>query len=462
MCAALSPRRRLAGALAGLVILPLLTLGLAELRGIVTRPSQMLLYLLVVVVVALVGGLLPALAAAVAASALLAYYFVPPIHGIGVADLNNVVAVVAFLLVAGSVSSVVGLAARRTREAEALAAANAVLAEEQAALRQVATLVARGLPPAEVFAAAAEEAGHVLATDGTVIVRLDPDSAATLVAGTGAYADVLPVGSRWTLEPPLALAGALRTGRPARLDDTSQAPGAYGTAIRRLGIRSAVAAPIVVEGRLWGAIAVGRRRGRFPADTEQRMARFTELVGAAIANSESRAELRVLAEEQAALRRVATLIAHGLPPAEVFTAVAREVGTVLGADVTLVARLDSDGTATVLARVGDRPDELAVGSRWKPEPPLALAEVLRTGRSARLDDYNPPSGAYADAARRLGILSGVATPIIVEGQLWGAISLGGRHGPLPADTEQRMVGFTELIGTAIANADSRAQLTASR
>jgi signal transduction histidine kinase len=183
------------------------------------------------------------------------------------------------------------------------------LAEEQAAQRRVATLVARGLPPAEVFAAVAEEIGHVLATDGTVIVRLDPDGATTHVASTGAYAIVILAGSRWNLEPPLALADALRTGRPARLDDVSQAPGAYGDAIRRLRIRSGVAVPIVVEGRLWGAIAIGARRGRFPADTEQRMAGFTELIGTAIANADSRAQLtasraRIVAAADDARRRI--------------------------------------------------------------------------------------------------------------------------------------------------------------
>ena len=86
LSAGLSPRRLLAGALTGLVLLPLLTLGLAQLRDVLNLPSQTLLYLLAVMVVALVGGLLPALAAAVAAAALLNYYFVPPFHSIAVAD----------------------------------------------------------------------------------------------------------------------------------------------------------------------------------------------------------------------------------------------------------------------------------------------------------------------------------------------------------------------------------------
>jgi signal transduction histidine kinase len=292
----------------GLVVLPLLTLGLVQLRDIVNRSSQMLLYLLVVVVVALVGGLVPALAAAVAAAALLAYYFIPP-DNFAVADPDAVVALVEFLLVAGAVSAVVGLAARRTREAEALATANAVFAEEQAALRRVATLVARGVPPADVFAAVTQEVGHVLGADSTLIVRLDPDGTATVAAGTGAYVDAMPVGSRWNLEPPLAMAVALCTGRPARLDDYNQAPGAYGDAVRRLGTRSGVATPIVVEGRLWGGIGIGTGRERFPADAEQRMAGFTELIGTAIANADSRAQLtasraRLVAAADDARRRI--------------------------------------------------------------------------------------------------------------------------------------------------------------
>ena len=302
-------QRRLAGAMTGLVVLPLLTLGLVQLRDIMNRSSLMMLYLLVVVLVALVGGLFPALAAAVAASALLAYYFISPLHNIAVADPDAVVALVEFLLVAGAVSSVVGLAARRTREAEALATANAVLAEEQAALRRVATLVARGVPPAEVFAAVTQEVGRVLGADSTLIVRLDPDGTAAVAACTGAYADAMPVGSRWNLEPPLAMAAVLCTGRPARLDDYTQAPGAYGERVRQLGTRSGVATPIFVEGRLWGGIGIGTGRERFPADTEQRMAGFTELIGTAIANADSRAQLtasraRIVAAADDARRRI--------------------------------------------------------------------------------------------------------------------------------------------------------------
>ncbi len=473
--AGLSLRRRLAGALTALTVLPLLTLGLAQLRGILNMPSQMLLYLLAVVVVALLGGLVPALAAAAAAAALLSYYFIdPPDFAIG--DPNDVVALVAFLLVAGAVSSVVGLAAHRAREAETLATANAesreelrVLAEEQAALRRVATLVARGVPPAEVFAAVAHEVATVVGADAAFIARLEPDGAITVVARCGAHPAELSLGSRWKPQPPIVAAVALETGRPARLDDYAQISGDYADATLRLGVRSGVATPIVVDGRLWGVISLGGRHGPFPDDTERRLAAFTELVGTAIANAEGRAqledsrdELRRIAQEQAALRRVATLVARGLPPAEVFAAVADEVSSVLGADGTVIVRRDPDGATTLVASVGAHRAELPVGSRWKPEPPVAVAVALRTRRPARCDDYSQAPGEYAGAVRRMGFRSSVAAPIVVEGRLWGGIAIGARRGLLPADTEERMAGFTELVGTAIANAEGRAQLEESR
>ena len=111
-----------------------------------------------------------------------------------------------------------------------------------------------------------------------------------------------------------------------------------------------MASPIVVEGALWGGLVVHSKRAEpFPQDTESRLANFTELVAAAIANTESRAGLARLGEEQAALRRVATLVARGVPPAEVFASVTEEVGRLLGTDLAGMARYKSDDTVIVLA-----------------------------------------------------------------------------------------------------------------
>lgn len=124
----LTLRRRLLGAALALVVLPLLTLVLADLRSTVTLSSDLLTFLLVVIVVALVGGLYPALPAAVAASALLNYYFTPPLHQFVITEGNHLLALLAFLAVAALTSSVVDLAARRTRQAARASAESATLA----------------------------------------------------------------------------------------------------------------------------------------------------------------------------------------------------------------------------------------------------------------------------------------------------------------------------------------------
>src|SRR5207244_780522 len=116
---------------------------------------------------------------------------------------------------------------------------------------------------------------------------------------------------------------------------------------RSIGIRSVVATPILVEGRLWGAITTGTSRDEpLPPDTESRLGQFTELMATAIANTESHARADRLAKEQAALRRVATLVAKELAPAQLFAKVAEEVANVLGeADCSLL-RDEGDGTVS--------------------------------------------------------------------------------------------------------------------
>ena len=114
------------------------------------------------------------------------------------------------------------------------------------------------------------------------------------------------------------------------------------------GMDSAVGAPIDVDGRLWGVMIAASREAPLPPDTETRLAGFTELVATAIANSQARVEVRGFAEEQAALRRVAILVAGGAAPEEVFAAVTAEAGRLLGIE-TIVHRYDVGDEATVVA-----------------------------------------------------------------------------------------------------------------
>jgi signal transduction histidine kinase len=230
--------------------------------------------------------------------------------------------------------------------------------------------------------------------------------------------------------------------------------------------------PIHVNGRLWGAIAVGSTQAPLPDGTEHRMTQFTDLVATAVANAQNRAaletsrdELARLAEEQAALRRVATLVARGIEPAEVFSAVAEEIRQLLGADNAGMGRFDPDGTSGVIvSSVGENPVNLPVGSRLELRDYLAPAVVWRTGRPAQVDEdaWSGAADPAADALREAGVRSLAASPIIVEGRLWGAVTAWTRQGPFPAGTADRMADFTELLATAVGNAESRAELAASR
>jgi signal transduction histidine kinase len=338
---------------------------------------------------------------------------------------------------------------------------SSALAAEQAALRRVATLVARGAAPEEVFAAITEEVGRLLPVDFADMSRCEPDGAVTFVAAWGSTAAVFPVGSRWIPEGKNLCSIVVRTGRPARIDSYADAYGPIDVAVREGGVRSGVGTPIVVEGRLWGVMAAGSSREEpMPADTEARLTQFTELLATAVANAESRAGLARLADEQAALRRVATLVAHGMPPEGVFAAVTDEVGRLLSVDMANMCRYEADGTLTFVASAGER---VPVGSRWPLGDTNLATLVFETGGSARIDNYADATGPLAEDMRGHGVRSAVGSPIIVEGRLWGVVAAASsQEQPLPPDTEARLASFTELVATAIANAESRAALAASR
>ena len=330
------------------------------------------------------------------------------------------------------------------------------LAKEQAALRRVATLVAGGASPPETFSAVAAEVGQLLGADVTVVLRYEPDGTGTVIGGWSVSGVTVPQSSGLTIVGVGVAVSVLRTGQPARTERFEGPPGSLPAHVRQLGAQSGVGAPITVEGRLWGAvIATSMQALPLSAGSESRIAQFTELLGTAIANAQARVELRRIADEQAALRRVATLVARSVTPAEVFSAVATEVRYLLGAEIVGIFRFEPDATATLLAATGAR---TALGSSWKLEPPLAIEAVFRTGRSARVDDYAHSSGETLDRIRHEGLRSSVASPIVAGGRPWGTISASMRRESLPTDTEQRMVDFTELVATAIANAQARVEL----
>jgi signal transduction histidine kinase len=178
---------------------------------------------------------------------------------------------------------------------------------------------------------------------------------------------------------------------------------------------------------------------------------------------QDREQLRRLADEQAALRRVATLVARAVPPDQLISAVTREVGLISGADLARMERYEADGTVRGVAAWSRGDEQLAVGTSFTLEGASIAALVLQTRAPVRVDSFDDASGPIAQEARELGIRSSVGCPIVVAGRLWGVIAASSRSDvPFPAETEIQMSEFTELVATAIANAQNQAELRASR
>jgi signal transduction histidine kinase len=338
------------------------------------------------------------------------------------------------------------------------------LAEEQAALRRVATLVAQGGQPGDVLDTVAAELADVLRGDHVVLCRYESGSELTVLAYRGTSSPRVPAGARINHEGDSVEAIVRRTERSARLESHEGARGTIAELARAAGVQVAVGAPVVVDGRLWGVASAAWNRGQPPpADTEERMARFAELLATAIANADSRAALTRLADEQAALRRVAVRVAEGAPPAAVFEAVTVETLTLLGADSASFLRYEPDGTATILAERNTVAHPVPPGTRLTIEGDSVTARILRTQRSCRIGDVTEMNSAIATLAHERGLRSAVAAPIMVDGRLWGVIvTHWARPDPPTAEAETQIDNFAQLVATAIANANSRDQLTASR
>jgi signal transduction histidine kinase len=310
------------------------------------------------------------------------------------------------------------------------------LAVERAALRRIGALAVRPASPWQVFGAIVEELGRLMPVDHVRMWRFEGDTA-TAVASAGALDDAMPVGLRESLDRDSLAARVHRTGRSQRVDDYAAVGGDFAARAIAVGAGSAAAIPIVVDGRRWGAlVAVDRAPRRLPHDAEACMDDFAALTAPAIANAESRTRADRLADEQAALRRVARLVSQDAPPGAIYEAVAAEMSALLGAE------------RVVLARFGRGDDVMAIAD---------------DGRSGPL----PPSDADlpASIARQLepcGVRVAVGAPVFVDGEPWGLAMAGWTPDKPPAaGAEERIAGMAEIFAAAIAGADVRDRVAAA-
>jgi len=299
-----------------------------------------------------------------------------------------------------------------------------------------------------------EPDGSVLKVDGVFIT--DRDDGEEFAAGVRSM----------RLPPGEGLAGRVwRTGQPSWVSDlTTAGPFPPLPPRQREGRRGTLAFPIVSDGEVILILQLSSDAPAAPDDgtlevlesTFQNVLQFAE-------RREAEAAERRLAAEQAALRRVATLIAEGAEPERVFQSVTSEVGQLFGAQTTNMVQYRPEGTsATLLGGWTAGVASIEPGTVLELDGEAAISQIRETGRPVRIDDYSQLTGNLAAQVQRLGARAAVAAPIMVQGYLWGAMIVISNEGPFPPRTETRIAEFTDLVALALSSTDAYAQLTASR
>jgi signal transduction histidine kinase len=230
---------------------------------------------------------------------------------VALARLQNWVVIGVFFIVALLSSSLAGLARASAIEADRRRHEADLAARQQTALRRVATLVARNVPPSEVFSAVVAELANCLDVQNAALLRYEPDGTALLLAAAHEPGlQKMPVGDRFSLDGDTIVAAVRRHGRAARMDSHDDAVGSTAARVRAMGLCSGVGAPIMVDRHVWGvAVAGSSQPHAFPPSAEQRLTDFADLIAIAIANVQARAELttsraRIVATADDTRRRI--------------------------------------------------------------------------------------------------------------------------------------------------------------
>ncbi len=332
------------------------------------------------------------------------------------------------------------------------------VAEEQAALRRVATLVAGGATERELAAGVTHEVGRLFGAQRASTVRWDGDTVRVIGDWSEERGEMHGAGRVLPFGGDTISARMVESGAPARLNSAADLQTEFAKQRwAELGLQASIGAPIVVDGKVWGVVTASRTQpgDPFPPDAEHQLGDFAALIAQAIVNAEARRETAELVAEQSALRRIATLVAGGRPQTEVFDAVSSEVRSLFGASsVTLVRWEGVQDEVVVLASSWD-PDTSPVetGSLYHPAPGSATLAVLETGFASRSEESSPERG----------ICSVIGAPVIIKASLFGALTASrpGRE-MFPEGAEIRLRSFADLAAQSIANERAQAELRSSR
>ncbi len=332
------------------------------------------------------------------------------------------------------------------------------MAEEQAALRRVATLVARGATEQELAAAVAGELGRLFSSQAGSVLRWDGDTIRVIGDWRSERGSMKAVGRVYEFGGDTITARVVESAEPSRIDSSSDMRTEFGKQRwAELGYEASIGAPIFVEGSVWGIVTASRTRpgDTFPPGAEQQLADFAALVAQSIVNAEARRETAALVAEQSALRRIATLVAGGRPQVEVVDEVTSDVGKLFGATSVMLVRWEGTQDEVVVVGSWTARDTPAIepGTRHHPGHESATIRVLETGFASRSDD--PPELENG--------CSMISAPVIVNAALIGALSAArSAEDGFPAGAEVRLRSFADLAAQSIANERAQTELRASR
>jgi signal transduction histidine kinase len=284
----------------------------------------------------------------------------------------------------------------------------------------------------------------------------DSSGSAVGVSGTGHERAV----------PMAVLRYVQRTGEPLVVDDaTADDRFARDPYFADVACCALLAVPVLGRGTLRAVLVLENRliRGAFTADRLDAVTLIAGQLAVSLDNAQLYAQFRRIADEQAALRRMATLVAQGAPPPSVFDAVAAEIERLLDADGVTLGRFEPGDEVTVVAHRGAGAEIMPPGTRADHQGENVTTLVRRSQAPARAEHYEGTHGTVAQFARSSGMRVSVGVPVVVDGRPWGiAIAYWTREESPSAGTEERMAQFAQLLGTAIANAEVQAALAASR